>query len=371
VGPVLDGIASRRTAEYLATQITHPRDHNPGSLMPAFPLDPQKTGELVSYLESIPPGETAATKWNPLDYLGFTWIPAIRLNESNGTTGVDYDTRTMIVFLAGTLGDHLSMFVESNPADPEPGFANKWQTAQGLLNFGGSENFLQLRFGQLLTLEGNGFAGTDRFFSDSIPLIYLPVNGFTAARLGRGGSAEYTLGMATTLKAYAVEEADGSRAFGGVFERVIGKQGLSGISVEYAGGWNPNLGSGGREFHFQRWYFSGAKTFQNHSGRQVFDLIGGASLNDDNQLLGSTSGRRNTGYGSFVEADAFPVLHYLTTYARFDQLRATTQTGSSIKAGTAGIIIDATRYTRFLFEYQRFAAATRANFFTIGFRVNL
>ena len=371
VGPALDGISTRRSPDYLAAQITNPRDHNPATIMPAFSLSPEQTKQLVEYLDSLPSTESAH-KFKPLDYLGYTWVPAIRLNQSEGTTNANYDTRSMFIFAAGTLGDHLSMFVESNPAATGAGLTNYLGVAQGLYNTGGTQNYFQFRGGQVLELQGSGFGTTDRFFSDSLPLIYFPINGFAAGRYGQGGSAEYTLGPSTTFKAFGEEETDGSRAFGGIWEQIIGTKGLSGVSVEYAGGWNTNFQSPtGRELHFSRLYLGGNKTFQDRQGRQRLNLMGAFSFIDDNQYIGLSSNQPSHGYGSFIEADVFPVFRHVTTYFRFDQLRPTTQTNTSFKAGTAGVIFDFTRYTRLLLEYQRFTSGVPSNFYTIGFRLNL
>jgi hypothetical protein len=341
--------------------------------MPSFSLNADQMRQLTSYLESLPAGsEAAPLKFDPLDYIGFTYVPGIRLTQSGGKTDANYDTRSLILFVAGPLGDHLSMFVESNPADVAPGFQGKWDTAQGLLNFGNSTDFFQTRFGQLITMQGNGFGATDRFFSDTYPLIYAIVNGFAGARFGRGVSGEYTIGMSTTLKVFGANEIDGSTVFGAVWEQVIGKQGLSGFSVQLADGRNPNLRSAsGRDLHFQRWYFSGNKAFQDKRGVQRLNLLAGFSFVNDNQLLGGAPNRASHGYGSFVQADAFPVSRHISPYARLDQLRPSTQNSRSMKAGTFGIAIDITSYTRILLEYQRFAAGTPFNFYTIGFRLNL
>jgi mono/diheme cytochrome c family protein len=374
VGPALDGVAARRSSDYIAAQIAQPRDHNPNSIMPAFSLSDQQMRQLIAYLDSLTAqgSESARPMFNPLNYLAVSYNPAIFLTQSEGNTNANYDSRSMLLFVAGPLTDHLSMFVESDPAAPGTGFETKWNEAQGTLNFGGAANFSQTRFGQILTLDGAGFGATDRFFSESLPLIYNPVNGFAAGSYESGGSTEYTLGMQTTLKAFGGVELDGSRMFGGTWEQLIGKQGLSGVSVEFASGWNANLQSPyGQVLHFERWYFLANKTFQDASEKERVNLMGGFSIINDNQFIGGKTGQTSQGYGSFLELDTFPILRHLATYVRFDQLRPTTQYSQSEKAGTAGVAIDFTPYTRLLLEYQRFTQGTPSNFYTIGFWLNL
>jgi mono/diheme cytochrome c family protein len=374
VGPALDGVAARRSRDYIAAQIARPQDHNPNSIMPAFSLSDEQMRQLIAYLNSLTArgSESAPSKFAPLNYLAVIYNPAIFLTQSGGNTNTTYDTRSMLLFLAGPLTDHLSMFVESDPAAPGTGFETKWNEAQGTLNFGGAANFSQTRFGQIFTLDGAGFGATDRFFSESLPLIYLPVNGFAAGRYESAGSTEYTLGMQTTLKAFGGVEVDGSRMFGGSWEQLIGKQGLSGFSVEFASGWNANLQSPyGQALHFERWYFLANKTFQDASEKERVNLMGGFSVSNDNQFIGGKTDQTSQGYGSFLELDTFPILRHLATYIRFDQLRPTTQYSQSAKAGTAGVAIDFTRHTRLLLEYQRFTEGTPSNFYTIGFWLNL
>ena len=373
-GPALDGVAARRSRDYIAAQIARPRDHNPNSIMPAFSLSHEQMRQLIAYLDSLTargPG-VARRMYDPLNYLAVSYTPAILLNQSEGNTNANYDTRSMLLFMAGPLTDHLSMFVESDPAAPGTGFETKWNEAQGTFNFGGAADFSQTRFGQILTLDGAGFGATDRFFSESLPLIYSPVNGFAAGRYESGGSTEYTLGMETTLKAFGGVELDGSRMFGGTWEQLIGKQGLSGVSAEFAAGWNANLRSPyGQVLRFERWYFLANKTFQDAAEKERVNLMGGFSVMNDNQFIGGKTGQTSQGYGSFLELDTFPVLRHLAAYVRFDQLRPTTQYSQSEKAGTAGMAIDFTRYTRLLLEYQRFTQGTPSNLYTIGFWLNL
>ncbi len=240
------------------------------------------------------------------------------------------------------------MFVDALPANPSPGFANYLGIAQGLLNFGNEQNSSETRFGQLLTLQGAGFGGTDQFFSEGPPLIYFPVNGFAAGRFGRGASEEYMLADSTTLKIFGVEESDHSRAFGAVWEQLIGSTGLSGVSLEYTGGWNPNLrtGPGGPDLHFQRMYEPANKSFLDLRGAERINIIGGLTFGDDSQLVGGNPNLRSQDYGWYGEVDAVPVFRHVGTYFRYDALRPTNLASGMMRAATVGTAIDVVKYAR-------------------------
>ena len=53
VGPALDGVAARRSRDYIAAQIARPRDHNLSSIMPAFSLRGEQIRQLIAYLGSL------------------------------------------------------------------------------------------------------------------------------------------------------------------------------------------------------------------------------------------------------------------------------------------------------------------------------
>jgi len=372
-GPVLDGVASRRSAEYIKTQIKDPKSHNPSSTMPAVHASDEQIATITAYLSSL---QGAAEEQGPRqtrisDYFAASWAPTISVSQASGNTNASYDTREMELFIAGTLGDHVSLFVAALPTNGTPGFANYWDVAQGLLNFGNAQNSSETRFGQLLTLQGAGFGGTDRSISEGPPLIYFPVNGFAAGRFGRGVSEEYMIADSTTLKVFGVEEAGHSRAFGAVWEQLIGNKGLQGISLEYAGGWNPSLLDGpGPELHFQRAYVSANKTFQDSRGVERINIIGGLAFGNDSQLVGGDANRRSETYGWYGEVDAFPIVRHLGTYFRYDALRPSNLTSGMMRAVTAGAAIDIVKYARIQLEYEHFDFFQASNIYTIGFRLN-
>jgi cbb3-type cytochrome oxidase cytochrome c subunit len=50
-GPMLDGINSRRSSQYVTEQIKNPRAHNPASIMPTVRTSDVQIGQIVVYLE--------------------------------------------------------------------------------------------------------------------------------------------------------------------------------------------------------------------------------------------------------------------------------------------------------------------------------
>ena len=373
-GPTLDGINSRRSSQYVTEQIKNPRAHNPASIMPTVRASDEQIGQIAAYLESLPAlgSGRAEHKTNIADYFGASWSPTINIAQASGSINTTDNTRDFEIFIAGTLGDHVSMFIDGQPANGTPGFANYWGISQGLLNFGNAQNSSETRFGQILTLQGAGFGGTDQFFSEAPPLIYFPVNGFAAGRFGRGASEEYMIADSTTLKVFGVAESDHSRAFGAIWEQLIGSKGLSGVSVEYTGGWNPNLRVGltGPELHFQRVYVSANKAFQDSRGAELVNVISGLTFGDDNQLVGGNRNLRNQNYGWYAELDALPVYRHVGAYFRYEALRPSNLENGIERAATVGTAIDIMKYARIQLEYERFDYFKPSNVYIIGFRLN-
>ena len=54
IGPPLNGLAKRRSREWVEEQIRNPHGHTPGSVMPAFNLPPADMDRLIAYLFSLP-----------------------------------------------------------------------------------------------------------------------------------------------------------------------------------------------------------------------------------------------------------------------------------------------------------------------------
>ena len=183
-------------------------------------------------------------------------------------------------------------------------------------------------------------------------------------------------GDSTTFKVFAVEESDHSRAFGAVWEQLIGSSGLSGVSLEYACGFNPNLRDGlaGPELHFNRVYVSANKTFEDAHGAERLDILGGLSFGDDNQLVGGTPNLRSESYGWYGEVDTVPLYRHIGAYFRYDALRPSNLQSSPqsamMRSATVGTTIDVTKYARVQLEYQRFDFFAASNFYTISFRLN-
>jgi mono/diheme cytochrome c family protein len=373
-GPTLDGINSRRSSQYVKEQIKNPKAHNPASIMPTVRASDEQIGQIVAYLESLPAlgSGRAEHRTSIADYLGASWSPTINIAQASGNINSTDNIRDIEIFVAGTVGDHVSMLIDGQPANGTPGFANYWGISQGLLNFGNARHSSETRFGQILTLQGAGFGGTDQYFSDAPPLIYFPVNGFAAGRFGRGGSEEYMIAGSTTLKVFGVEESGHSRAYGAICDQLIGSSGLSGVSVEYAGGWNPNLRAGlaGPELHFQRVYVSANKAFQDSRGAERINVISGLTFGDDNQLVGGKPNLRSQSYGWYAELDAIPMYRHVGAYFRYEALRPSNLENGIERAVTVGTAIDIMKNARVQLEYERFNYLKPSNFYTIGFRLN-
>lgn len=265
----------------------------------------------------------------------------------------------------------------------------KFEMMQGLFNYGGARNFLQVRFGQLFNLRNAGFGGTDRGLTESLPFIFQPVNGFHPAGLGRGVSFEYTLRRTTTFKAFGnyneapeLEAAEGeelvpefrrSRTYGFAYEQVLGKKGLSGVQFQFAGGRTPFTTGEPLQspLQFQRYSFFANKTFQDGKNFERVNAIFGASFLRDDLFLGSESERRSRGWGYFFELDTIPIVDHLSLFARYDQLRPTTLVaGNTLRGGTFGILFDPIKYGRMSFEYQRLDNGQTINRYRIGWQLN-
>ena len=174
--------------------------------MPPTNAPADQIQQITAFLLTLPASEEAEAprKARITDYLAISYVPNIETQQTLDSTETTYEKRNVVIYAAGTLGRHLSFFVQPTPASEAPGFAGKWEMAQGLANFGGTRNFVQFRFGQMFDLRNTGFGATDRGLTETLPFIFQPVNGFTAGGLGRGLSVEYTLHRNTTFRVFGV-----------------------------------------------------------------------------------------------------------------------------------------------------------------------
>ena len=397
VGPALDGVGARRTTQFMIGHITDPQkhaknlplDHPNGVMMPATDATAGEIAQIADYLTTLPSQQSHERhKARITDYLAATYAPAIEIERANGETTRNYVTRELVLFAAGPIGKNLSFWVQPIPLSQEKGFLGKFEMAQGLLNFGGQRNYTQVRFGQLFNLRNSGFGGTDRGLTDSQPFIFDPVNGFNAGGLGRGVSVEYTAGATSTFKAFAVSnervelateleplELRRSRTYGFIYEQVIGKKGLSGVTFQFSGGRTPVLLDGARQdsIRFQRYSFFANKTFLDKRNSERVNVIFGASLLRDSRFLDTTADpeRKSSGHGLFFEADGVLIPKHLSILGRYDQLRQTNLLSDNTMRGvTTGVIFDPYRYARVVFEYQRLFGFERADRFTIRLQFN-
>lgn len=427
-GPKLDGIGARRSRQFLIGHISNPQIHTekfPGehaatAMMPSTEATPEQLEQIADFLLTLalPQEEDfIAPKTRIQDYFAVSYLPGIEIEKEGGTTTTTYEKRGLIVYAAGPIGRNFSFFVQPLPLSQEKGFMGKFEMMQGLFNYGGARNFLQVRFGQTFNLRNAGFGGTDRGLTESLPFIFQPVNGFHPAGLGRGVSFEYTVGRTTTFKAFGnyneapeveaeetetgeetptpeafravqlsrarllsegdeeplVPEFRRSRTYGFAYEQVLGKKGLSGIQFQYAGGRTPfALGEDSQNpLRFERYSFFANKTFQDGKNFERVNAIFGVSFLRDDLFLGSESERRSRGWGYFFELDTIPIVDHLSLFARYDQLRPTTLVaGNTLRGGTFGILFDPIKYGRMSFEYQRLDNGQTVNRYRIGWQLN-
>lgn len=391
VGPALDGVGSRQSANSLKTLIASPPS---SSAMPPTTLSPAELDALVAYLQTLQPAAYAQTgpipRFQLQNYIGVAYSPAIEMMRSADENSNEFSKRDLAVYLAGTVGFHFSFFVQPLPLAEKPGLVNHFEMIQGNFNYGNSKNFMQIRFGQMNNFAMAGFAGADRSIGESMPLIYMTANSFNPGEMGRGVSVEYTFKNLTTLKAFSVyqtppdkldelpdgsgaPEARRSRTYGFVFEKVVGKKGLSGVQVQYAGGDTP-LAMEGRflpALRFQRLFLFANKTFQDKKNVERLNLIAGAAVLHDSRLLSLEASPSSNGYGYFFEANWIPVRR-LGVISRFDVFRPTTRLSDNLmKAETATVTYDFVKYARMLFEYQHVSdPMTASNSVRIGWQFN-
>ena len=397
LGPALDGIGASRNREFVVAHITNPQLHTeqfPGehasktSEMPPIEATREQIEQIADYLLTLPGSqEVVRGKSRLQDYFAVSYLPAVEFENEAGTTTRTFVKRELVVYAAGPLGRNFSFFVQPLPLSQEKGFLGKFEMIQGLLNFGGAQNFAQVRFGQIFNLRNSGFAGTDRGLSDSLPFIFQPVNGFNPSGLGRGVSAEYTVGRSTTFKVFAnsnekVEVASDepptpelrrSHTYGFAYEQILGKKGLSGVQFQFAGGSTPFFLDDMKQpsLRFQRYSFFANKTLQDRKNLERVNAIFGLSFLRDSRFLGVDTEQRSRGYGYFVEVDTVPVVKHLSVFGRYDQLRQTTLiTGNTLRGGTFGVIFDPVKYARVSFEFQRLDGLQTVNRYRIGLQFN-
>src|SRR6266498_3059983 len=329
-------------------------------------------------------------------FIATSYLPGIEIEKEAGETKTTYEKRELVIYAAGPIGRNFSFFVQPLPLSEEKGFMGKFEMMQGLFNYGGARNFMQMRFGQIFNLRNAGFGGTDRGLTESLPFIFQPDNGFNPAGLGRGVSFEYTLGRTTTFKAFGnyneapeVEAGEGneggegdeslvpefrrSRVYGFVYEQVLGNKGLSGVQFQYTGGRIPFLLGDVKQnpLQFQRFSFFANKTFQDGKNFERLNAIFGVSFLRDERFLAIESEQRSRGWGYFVELDTIPIVDHLSLFARYDQLRPTTLlSDNTLRGGTFGVIFDPIKYGRMSIEYQRLGGVETANRFRIGWQLN-
>jgi mono/diheme cytochrome c family protein len=397
IGPALDGIGAKRGRAFMIGHITDPeahaknlpKEHPQGVSMPPTSATAEQIGQMVDYLLTLPESQEATERKARIsDYFAVSYLPGVEWENEDGTTTRTFEKRDLIIYAAGPIGRNFSFFIQPIPLSEEKGFLGKFEMMQGLLNFGGTRNFAQLRAGQIFNLRNAGFAGTDRGLTETLPFIFQPVNGFNPSGLGRGASAEYTIRGTTTFKAFAnsnepvdfeveegapILELRRSRTYGFAYEQILGKKGLSGVQFQFAGGSTPFFLDDLKQpsLRFQRYSFFANKTFQDRKNFERVNAIFGLSFLRDSRFLGVDVEQRSHGYGYFVEVDTIPVAKHLSMFGRYDQLRPTTLiSGNTLRGGTFGVLFDPVKYARFSFEYQRLEGLQTVNRYRIGVQLN-
>lgn len=398
-GPNLDGVGANRSRTFLTGHVTNPAihaerfpgEHRAAAAMPPTSASPEEIESIVDFLLTLPPAKPTARPKNRIsDYFAVSYLPGIEIKRESGTKRVTYENRELVLYAAGPVGRRFAFFVQPVPLSAEPGFFGKFEMMQGMVNVGGDRTFAQFRFGRIFNLRNAGFAGTDRGLTETVPFVFDEGDGFAPARLGRGGAFEVTIAKKTILKAFATlnetaeaeiatEEPGGSspsrrakkpktveteptpgfglsRTFGLAFERIVGDRGLSGVQVQYAGGFTPLSipGAPGSEIGFRRLAFFANRTFQDSNNRERLNLLGGVANLATRWTPPTSDPLRSNRWGFFVEAAAIPVADHLTVFARYDQLGGRGLFAPGLGRGLAcGVILDPVKYGRFSFEYQR------------------
>lgn len=380
-----------------------------------FPCHAQGTGAASPASKPLPDSKLLAPIRLVENYVSTSYIPSVTWTRSGEGNEREWELRDYIVYMAGPVGKHASFWVEPHPLNKPRGFFTKFEMFQGSLFGGNSERFGLLRGGQIFNFQNSGFAGNDRVITQTTPLIFDEINGFSTGETSKGMSAEVTLPRLTTGKvgffysdaagtefeleeeegeaplpppkpepAKAAEHEEGGEEAGteeaaeevpqvkrinfrrprGIVltaEKVFGREGLSGIQTQYVIGYTPITVNGAKSpDRFQRWNFFANKTFLDKKGRERANIIYGSSLLRDGRFIDADSNKKSWGFGQFVELDAFLIPSYLTAIARYDQLRPTNLINSNTQFGaTVGLALDVhgprRSRGRITFDYQMIA----------------
>jgi hypothetical protein len=387
----------------LANFMAMPPCHAQGTGTPSPSAKPSPDSKLLAPIRLVE------------NYVSTSYVPSVTWTRSGEGNSREWESRNYIVYIAGTAGKHASFWVEPHPLNKPGGFFTKFEMFQGSLFAGNSERFALLRGGQIFNFENSGFAGNDRVITQTAPLFFDEINGFSMGETSKGMSAEVTLPRLTTGKVgFFYSDAAGTefelgqeeeapppppkpepvKADGGeegaaqsedataentekapqvsdkrisfrrprgivlTAEKVFGREGLSGIQTQYVIGYTPITVNGAQNpDRFQRWNFFANKTFLDKKGLERVNIIYGSSLLRDGRFIDADSQKKSWGFGQFVEVDAFLIPSYLTAIARFDQLRPTNLIKDNTQFGaTVGLALDVhgprRSRGRITFDYQ-------------------
>jgi len=327
------------------------------------------------------------------NYVGIRWSNSQQY-QVNYNKGVESSTHTrslrgLTCYIVGTIGKHLSTYDEIGLLTLHPHtFFSEVTRVQFESNWGTSQNNFMIRGGACSQGRGLGFSDFDRQVGSTSPLFFSADNGFSNAS-GKSLSLEYTGPHLTTGKIFYYRAAAPvttaasnlsmgyPTGLGFTFEKVIGKEGLSGIQSILQLNFTPGVYEtltekvGKQTIPFlygakttardRVWYFMANKTFQDKEGAIRLELSSGCGVWDNYRLLtGKTALFDTVGGGYYFQILGYPVRGKVATYARYDQYLPNDHNGPNtfltqwdVATGVAIVLPGPLRsYGKINFDYQ-------------------
>ncbi len=379
VGPALDDVASKRSAQWLREFLLNPAKVVPGSAMSPLKATSEELDGLVAYLLS--PSKSAARagvgaekewKFDFAEGASFRFRPRYNVQKRPGdVVRTDFNASDVTFFYTGPATNHLSYFFEANLL--EAGGPSELEVGNFQYNFGGSEVFSYMRVGQYHVIGRVGQGVLDRPVTISTPLMLgNRVNGLRFSTNGRGGEGAFSY-KGTTLRtfylnslAFSAEDPelpdDGadplgigrqnqsrSPSFAVVGEHVFPGT-ISGFTVAFLHFRGPSVAgsvgkfvgdstvaaTGTNDRTMDR-LVMGGNYLRSSNGRPNFHILGGVGLGFDTRLAAdklvvanpALLGQRQRSYGFFGEFDKY-IKGNIVAASRFDYFRPDTQAAKNI-----------------------------------------
>ncbi len=328
-----------------------------------------KIGSTV-YFDLQPPAQST----KEIDPLSGYNNASLHHNVWQGNGVLNQGPRELQVFSMGTMGQHLSHFIEMLPLEPSNRFWPLFEITQLNTNWGTATDNLMIRGGRIQSLKNAGFASMDRNLSFTRPLVLggATLNNWDPQDQINGVSLEYTHGSNPLVGKVVGWWRDNNpgpsadtitwnqvRGIELTAEKVMSSTTLSGIQTSFAHAWMPaydNTTGVQQPVRNTRWFISANKAFNDKEGFERLNFISGLGLLHDNRWLAGTqttnlvqgmsvanSSRmfgRTSGYGYWLETDAFIIPRYLTAFVRYDQLRPYNHTGDASTPLTPTTVYD-------------------------------